>query len=215
MAGSETPLALLLLVALLVALPLIAFVAGRLRLQYTVVMVVVGLAVSVVPLERQRDRGLARTRRDVAAARAGLRGGLPSRRQRAASIVRRRRAARRSGCPRDRGGRGGRPERGDGSVARIGRSSSARSCRRRIRLPSWRRCASFAPRRGSSRSSMPRACSTTAPPSSCTPSRWARSSGDDQPVGGSRSHSSSGSSRAWPSGRRSASLIGLACGSDR
>jgi CPA1 family monovalent cation:H+ antiporter len=50
MAGTETPLALLLLVALLVALPLIAFVAGRLRLQYTVVMVVVGLAVSAVPL---------------------------------------------------------------------------------------------------------------------------------------------------------------------
>ena len=50
MAGTETPLALLLLVALLVALPLIAFVAGRLRLQYTVVMVVVGLVVSAVPL---------------------------------------------------------------------------------------------------------------------------------------------------------------------
>jgi CPA1 family monovalent cation:H+ antiporter len=50
MAGSETPLALLLLVALLVALPLIAFVAGRLRLQYTVVMVVVGFAVSAIPL---------------------------------------------------------------------------------------------------------------------------------------------------------------------
>ncbi|MDO8484232.1 MAG: cation:proton antiporter, partial [Candidatus Limnocylindrales bacterium] len=50
MPGSETPLALLLLVALFVALPLIAFVAGRLRLQYTVVMVLVGLAVSAVPL---------------------------------------------------------------------------------------------------------------------------------------------------------------------
>lgn len=50
MAGSETPLALLLLVALLAALPFIAFVAGRLKLQYTVVMVVVGLAVSIVPL---------------------------------------------------------------------------------------------------------------------------------------------------------------------
>lgn len=50
MAGSETPLALLLLVALLVALPLIAFVAGRLRLQYTVVMVVVGFVVSTIPL---------------------------------------------------------------------------------------------------------------------------------------------------------------------
>jgi len=50
MAGSETPLALLIIVALLVALPVIAFVAGRLRLQYTVVMVVVGLVVSAFPL---------------------------------------------------------------------------------------------------------------------------------------------------------------------
>ena len=50
MPGSETPLALLLLVALLVAMPVIAFVAGRLRLQYTVLMVLVGLAVSAVPL---------------------------------------------------------------------------------------------------------------------------------------------------------------------
>lgn len=49
-AGAETPLALLLLVALLVALPVIAFIASRLRLQYTVVMVVVGLAVSALPL---------------------------------------------------------------------------------------------------------------------------------------------------------------------
>ena len=50
MAGTETPLALVLLVALLVALPVIALVAGRLKLQYTVVMVVVGLAVSAIPL---------------------------------------------------------------------------------------------------------------------------------------------------------------------
>jgi Na+:H+ antiporter len=50
MAGSETPLALVLLVALLVALPLIAFIAGRLRLQYTVVMVVVGFVVSAIPV---------------------------------------------------------------------------------------------------------------------------------------------------------------------
>lgn len=50
MLGSETPLALLVLVALLMAMPLIAFVAGRLRLQYTVLMVLVGLAVSAVPL---------------------------------------------------------------------------------------------------------------------------------------------------------------------
>ena len=50
MPGTDPPLALLLLVALLVALPLIAFVAGRLRLPYTVVMVLAGLAVSLVPL---------------------------------------------------------------------------------------------------------------------------------------------------------------------
>jgi Na+:H+ antiporter len=50
MPGSDTPLALLLLVALLVAMPLIAFVAERLRLQYTVVMVIVGLAVSAAPI---------------------------------------------------------------------------------------------------------------------------------------------------------------------
>jgi CPA1 family monovalent cation:H+ antiporter len=50
MPGSDPPLALLLLAALLVALPLIAFVADRLRLPYTVVMVLAGLAVSVVPL---------------------------------------------------------------------------------------------------------------------------------------------------------------------
>jgi Na+:H+ antiporter len=49
MPGSDTPLALLLLAALLVAMPLIAFVAGRLRLPYTVVMVVAGLAVSAIP----------------------------------------------------------------------------------------------------------------------------------------------------------------------
>lgn len=50
MPGTDPPLALLLLVALLVALPLIAFVAGRLRLPYTVVMVLAGLALSLVPL---------------------------------------------------------------------------------------------------------------------------------------------------------------------
>lgn len=50
MPGTDPPIPLLLLVALLVALPLIAFVAGRLRLPYTVVMVLAGLAVSLVPL---------------------------------------------------------------------------------------------------------------------------------------------------------------------
>ncbi len=51
MAGSATPLALLVLVALFVAMPLIAYVSGRLRLQYTVAMVVAGLVVSALPLD--------------------------------------------------------------------------------------------------------------------------------------------------------------------
>lgn len=50
MAGLETPLALVALVALFVAMPLIAYVSGRLRLQYTVAMVVVGFTVSALPL---------------------------------------------------------------------------------------------------------------------------------------------------------------------
>ena len=50
MIGTETPVALLILVALLIALPLIAFISRRLRLQYTVAMVVVGLVVSALPL---------------------------------------------------------------------------------------------------------------------------------------------------------------------
>jgi len=48
--GTETPVALLILVAVLIAMPLIAFISRRLRLQYTVAMVVVGLAVSALPL---------------------------------------------------------------------------------------------------------------------------------------------------------------------
>jgi CPA1 family monovalent cation:H+ antiporter len=48
MVGSETPVPLLILVAVLVAMPLIAFVSRRLRVQYTVAMVVVGLAVSAL-----------------------------------------------------------------------------------------------------------------------------------------------------------------------
>jgi CPA1 family monovalent cation:H+ antiporter len=50
MIGTETPVALLVLVALLIAMPLIAFISRRLRLQYTVAMVVVGLVVSALPL---------------------------------------------------------------------------------------------------------------------------------------------------------------------
>ncbi len=49
MVGSETPVPLLILVAVLIAMPVIAFVSRRLRLQYTVAMVVVGLAVSALP----------------------------------------------------------------------------------------------------------------------------------------------------------------------
>src|SRR6266542_4488959 len=53
MPGSDPPFALLVIVALLVALPLIAFTSERLRIPYTVVMVVVGLAMSIVPLGGQ------------------------------------------------------------------------------------------------------------------------------------------------------------------
>src|SRR5260221_11093746 len=49
MVGSETPVPLLILVAVLIAMPLIAFVSRRLKLQYTVAMVVVGLAISALP----------------------------------------------------------------------------------------------------------------------------------------------------------------------
>lgn len=50
MVGTETPVALLIVVAVLIVMPLIAFISRRLRLQYTVAMVVVGLAVSALPL---------------------------------------------------------------------------------------------------------------------------------------------------------------------
>lgn len=48
MVGSETPVQLLIVVAVLIAMPLIAFVSRRLRVQYTVAMVVVGLVVSAL-----------------------------------------------------------------------------------------------------------------------------------------------------------------------
>jgi CPA1 family monovalent cation:H+ antiporter len=50
MVGSDTPVALIVLVALFAALPLIAHVSRRLRVQYTVAMVVVGLTASVLPV---------------------------------------------------------------------------------------------------------------------------------------------------------------------
>ena len=50
MAGTETPAALLIVVGVLIVMPLIAFVSRRLRLPYTVAMVVVGLAISALSI---------------------------------------------------------------------------------------------------------------------------------------------------------------------
>jgi CPA1 family monovalent cation:H+ antiporter len=50
MSGSAPPTILVLFVAFLVAMPLVAFVSGRLRLPYTVALVLVGLAVSALPI---------------------------------------------------------------------------------------------------------------------------------------------------------------------
>ncbi|HKB28577.1 MAG TPA: cation:proton antiporter, partial [Candidatus Limnocylindrales bacterium] len=55
MVGSETPVALLIVVAVLVVMPVIAFVSRRLRLPYTVTMVAVGLAVSALPQRGNLD----------------------------------------------------------------------------------------------------------------------------------------------------------------
>jgi len=49
--GSAPPPVLVLFVAFLVAMPLVAFVSGRLRLPYTVALVIVGLAVSALPIQ--------------------------------------------------------------------------------------------------------------------------------------------------------------------
>jgi monovalent cation:H+ antiporter, CPA1 family len=49
--GSAPPPVLVLFVAFLVAMPLVAFVSGRLRLPYTVALVIVGLAVSALPMQ--------------------------------------------------------------------------------------------------------------------------------------------------------------------
>jgi CPA1 family monovalent cation:H+ antiporter len=50
MTGDEAPTILALFVAFLVAMPLVVFVSGRLRLPYTVVLVLVGLLVSALPI---------------------------------------------------------------------------------------------------------------------------------------------------------------------
>jgi CPA1 family monovalent cation:H+ antiporter len=49
MVGSDTPVALMVLVALFAVMPLIAYLSSRLRVQYTVAMVAVGLAASGLP----------------------------------------------------------------------------------------------------------------------------------------------------------------------
>ena len=49
MPGSPTPTALVILVALFVAMPIVAFASRRLRIPYTVTLVLVGLAFSALP----------------------------------------------------------------------------------------------------------------------------------------------------------------------
>ncbi len=53
MTGSEAPTALVAFVALLVAMPLVAFASRQLRLPYTVALVLVGIVVSALPLRDQ------------------------------------------------------------------------------------------------------------------------------------------------------------------
>ena len=53
MTGSEAPTALVAFVALLVAMPLVAYASRRLRLPYTVALVLVGIVVSALPLRGQ------------------------------------------------------------------------------------------------------------------------------------------------------------------
>ncbi len=53
MSGSAPPTDLILFVAFLVALPVVAFVSGKLRLPYTVALVLVGLAVSALPVQQK------------------------------------------------------------------------------------------------------------------------------------------------------------------
>lgn len=53
MTGSEAPAALVAFVALLVAMPLVAFASRRLRLPYTLALVLVGIVVSALPLRDQ------------------------------------------------------------------------------------------------------------------------------------------------------------------
>jgi CPA1 family monovalent cation:H+ antiporter len=63
MTGIATPTVLVLFVAFLVAMPLVVFVSGRLRLPYTVVLVLVGLVASALPIHEaiQVSPGLAVT----------------------------------------------------------------------------------------------------------------------------------------------------------
>jgi len=63
MTGSTAPTVLVLFVAFLAAMPLVAFVSGRLRFPYTVALVLVGLVVSALPIHEsiQLSPGLAVT----------------------------------------------------------------------------------------------------------------------------------------------------------
>src|SRR5664280_2695044 len=51
MSGSTPPPVLVFFVAFLAAMPLVAFVSGRLRLPYTIALVLVGLLVSILPIQ--------------------------------------------------------------------------------------------------------------------------------------------------------------------
>jgi len=53
MSGSTPPAVLVLFAGFLVALPLVALVAGRLRLPYTAALVIVGLAISALPIHER------------------------------------------------------------------------------------------------------------------------------------------------------------------
>ncbi len=107
MTGSAPSADLVLFVAFLVAMPLVVFVAGRLRLPYTVVLVLVGLAVSALPIQASSaSRPSSRSR--VLLPGLVFEAAYPARRGRAAPDVRGRRAARGPRGPHHGGSRRGR-----------------------------------------------------------------------------------------------------------
>ena len=78
MVDSDTPVALLVMVALFAALPLIAWLSGRLRMPYTVATVAVGVVASALPVGREIVGLAPDLARQPVAAWAGLRGSLPA-----------------------------------------------------------------------------------------------------------------------------------------